>query len=229
MGAIKLLIIEDERAIRDMLRFSFANDDFQLFEADDTVSAKSLLANTLPDLILLDWMLPSASGIDFIRWIKKEPLLANIPIIMLTAKAEEDNKIKGLMTGADDYVTKPFSPKELKARIKTILRRGVLKSPDNTCHFENLSLNLHEQSFKINDHLIELTPTEYKLMAFFMKNPKRSYTRDQLISAVWGGNVYIDERTVDVHIRRLRDKLKTHSPKAEIKTMRGTGYQLACL
>ncbi|WP_304986073.1 response regulator [Coxiella-like endosymbiont] len=224
MKKTTLLIIEDEGAIRDMIRFSLPTE-FRLIDAEDVTKAKKQLTNQLPDLILLDWMLPGKNGIEFIEWIKKQADFQDIPIIMLTAKAEEENKVKGLMTGADDYITKPFSPDELTARIKTVLRRGPLLSLSHEIKHQNIVINTAKHQITSNKELLVLSPIEYKMLYFFMKHPNKTYTRDQLITYIWGGNVYLDDRTVDVHIRRLRNKLKKHDCHHLIKTIRGTGYQ----
>lgn len=226
MKKIILLIIEDEAAIRDMIRFSLPRE-LKLIDAEDVIKAKKHLENQLPDLILLDWMLPGTSGIEFIEWIKKQVDFQDIPIIMLTAKAEEENKVKGLMTGADDYITKPFSPDELTARIKTVLRRGPLVSPSQEIKYQNIVINTIKHQISINKELLILSPIEYKMIYFFMKHPNKTYTRDQLITYIWGRNIYLNDRTVDVHIRRLRNKLKKHNYNHLIKTIRGTGYQFS--
>jgi two-component system phosphate regulon response regulator PhoB len=224
---ITLLIIEDEEAIRDMLRFSLPEHEFNLIDAEDTSKATKILADNIPDLILLDWMLPGRSGIEFIKWIKQQEILSNIPIIMLTAKAEEENKITGLMTGADDYITKPFSPDELIARIKTVLRRGLLVSPTNEIKVRDITLNVAKHQVQINNDIVALSPIEYRMLYFFMRHPNKTYTRDQLITYIWGGNTYIDDRTVDAQIRRLRNKLSDYQHQNIIKTIRGAGYQLS--
>lgn len=224
MPKTSLLLIEDEEAIRDMLRFSLSAADFHITEAENTIQATRLLADRIPDLILLDWMLPGKSGIDFLKWLRQQDLYNNIPIIMLTARAEEEHKIRGLMTGADDYITKPFSPEELSARIKTVLRRGPLISLDNEIKIGALTLNVEQQLTKIGNELLELSPIEYKLLYFFAKNPNKIFSRDQLITHVWGGNVYIDGRTIDVQIRRLRKKLMPFNYDKRIKTIRSSGY-----
>jgi len=226
MKKINLLIIEDEEAIRDMLHFSLKNADFNILDAESAEKAVLILKNKIPDLIILDWMLPGKSGIEFVKWIRNETLLKNIPIIMLTAKAEEENKIKGLMLGADDYITKPFSIDELIARIKVILRRGVLISPENQIKIGQLTLDVERHSVNINNNQLKLLPIEYKLFYFFMTHPNKTYTRDQLIDHIYGRNIYIDDRTIDVQIKRLRDKLKPHHYDTLIKTMRGVGYCL---
>ncbi len=225
MKKIKILIIEDEIAIRDMLRYSLSQKEFELLDAEDTPRAKAILAKTIPDLILLDWMLPSESGIDFIRWIKQQEIFLDVPVIMLTAKAEEDNKVRGLLCGADDYVTKPFSPTELQARIKVVLRRGPLISPANEIKMATLTLNVAKHEVQVAGQKLSLSPTEFKLLKFFMRHPGKTYSRDHLISHIWGASVYIDERTVDVQIRRLRDKLKPFGLNQMISTVRGQGYQ----
>lgn len=223
---ITLLIIEDETAIRDMLHFSLP-DEFELIDAEDVDKAMRRLSDYFPQLILLDWMLPGKNGIEFIKWIKQKEDLQDIPIIMLTSKAEEENKIKGLMIGADDYITKPFSPDELIARIRTVLRRGLLISPSHEIKYINIVINTAKHIVTIQNETVTLSPTEYKTLYFFMKHPDKTYTRDQLITYIWGGDKYIDDRTVDVQIRRLRDKLKKYDYHHLIKTIRGAGYQFS--
>lgn len=221
-----LLIVEDEAAIRDMLRFALPQREFKLQDAETVAQAIRLLGDHIPNLIILDWMLPDKSGIEFIKWIKHKDDLKQIPIIMLTAKAEEEQKILGLMTGADDYITKPFSTAELIARIKAILRRGVLASPDNQYTLKDLTLNTQNHTLHIRGELIQLMPLEYKLLHFFLAHPNKIYSRDQLINHIWGTNVYIDDRTVDVQIKRLRSKLRAYQYEKLIKTIRGSGYML---
>lgn len=220
-----IAIVEDEADIRDMIRFALSGQRFIIITAENSKEAQQLFAEHIPDLILLDWMLPGCSGIDLIKRIKKNDTIKNIPIIMLTSKAEEENKIKGLMAGADDYITKPFSPKELIARIKTVLRRGPLVSPDNKIQYKDLILHLDSHQAHIANTELNLTTTEYNMLLFFMKNPNKTYTRDRLITHIWGSTTYIDDRTVDARIRRLRDKLKPFSYHKTIKTIRGSGYQ----
>ena len=220
-------MVEDEEAIRDMLRFSLPTSDFVLIDAENTNKAMQVLSNCIPDLIILDWMLPDKSGIDFIKLIRKEDILKDIPIIMLTAKAEEDNKIKGLMVGADDYLTKPFSPNELIARIKAVLRRGLIQSVSGEIKIDNLILNVNKCQVFIGEHLLKLTPIEYKIIYFFMLHPNKKYSRDQLITHIWGSNVYINERTIDAQIKRLRHKLKPFGYHHRIKTVRNAGYFFA--
>jgi len=228
MKKTTLLIIEDEVDIRDMIRFSSPSQEFDWWEADSVSEAIRLLSDRRPDLILLDWMLPGRSGISFIQWIKKRVSLQNIPIIMLTAKAEEENKVRGLTIGADDYVIKPFSPKELLARIRAVLRRGGPAEPNDKVEYRDLVLHQDRREVLINDHLLALTPIEYQMLALFMKNFNKIYTRNQLILSIWGTNADVDDRTVDVHIRRLRNKLKPYHYDVLIKTVRGVGYQGHC-
>ncbi|MBX3709435.1 MAG: response regulator [Gammaproteobacteria bacterium] len=224
MKNLTLLVIEDEEAIRDMLRFSLPHNEFKLIDAENTSKAMDILSYKIPDLIILDWMLPDKSGIDFIKQIRKQDITKDIPIIMLTAKAEEDNKIMGLMMGADDYVTKPFSPNELAARIRTVMRRGLIKSPSSDIKIDDLILNSEKCSVSIHSILLKLTPIEYKLLYFFMLHTDKIYTRDQLINHIWGRNAYINERTIDVQVKRLRQKLKPHGYHNRIKTIRNAGY-----
>ena len=223
---ITLLIIEDETAIRDMIHFSLPNE-FESIDAEDVNKAMRRLSDRFPQLILLDWMLPGKNGIEFIKWIKQKEDLQDIPIIMLTSKAEEENKIKGLMIGADDYITKPFSPDELIARIRVVLRRGLLVSPSHEIKCGNIIMNTAKHIVTVQNETVALSPTEYKTLYFFMEHPDKTYTRDQLITYIWGGNEYIDDRTVDVQIRRLRNKLKKYNHHHLIKTIRGAGYQFS--
>lgn len=224
MKTISLLIVEDEEAIRDMLRFSLPAHEFSLIDAETIAQAQLKLAEHIPDLIVLDWMLPDKSGIDFIKWIKLKKDLKDIPIIMLTAKAEEAQKIQGLSTGADDYVTKPFSIAELTARIKAILRRGLLASPDNEIVYRDLVLNTSKHNVRIKEQILKMTPLEYKVLYFFLTHPDKTYNRDQLLTHIWGGDAYFDERTVDAQIKRLRAKLKPFHHQNLISTVRGAGY-----
>lgn len=228
MKKTTLLVIEDEVDIRDMIRFSSPSQEFDWWEADSVSEAIRLLSDHRPDLILLDWMLPGQSGISFIQWIKKRASLKNIPIIMLTAKAEEENKVRGLTIGADDYVIKPFSPKELLARIRAVLRRGRPAASNDKIEYRDLVLHQDRREVLINNHLLALTPIEYQMLTLFMKNFNKIYTRNQLILSIWGANADIDDRTVDVHIRRLRNKLKPYHYHVLIKTVRGIGYQGHC-
>ncbi|GAB4392499.1 MAG: phosphate response regulator transcription factor PhoB [Gammaproteobacteria bacterium] len=218
-----ILIVEDEAPIRDMLRYALQPHSFVLYEAEDAQTAYRQIYQVLPDLILLDWMLPGESGIDFAKRLKRDELSRDIPIIMLTARAEEDNKIKGLSAGADDYVVKPFSPRELIARINAVLRRGPMILNDKLVA-KDLVLDIQIQQVTVKQQIINLGPLEFKLLVFFMRHPGRIYSREQLLDKVWGTGVYIDERTVDVTVKRLRQALRPTAYDQTIKTIRGSGY-----
>ena len=227
MNTKRILIIEDEQPIREMICFALENAGFEIQEAADARQSQVMIAEALPDLILLDWMLPGVSGIDYARRLKKEDLTREIPIIMLTARTEEEDKVQGLESGADDYVTKPFSPRELVARIKAVLRRGGPPAEDEILKANELSLDTASHRVNIGEDLLEIGPTEYRLLEFFMSHPERVYSRGQLLDRVWGSNVYVEERTVDVHIRRLRKVLEPHGHDALIQTVRGAGYRFS--
>lgn len=224
MKPLKLLLVEDEAAIRDMIRFALSGAELELIDTDCVTAAMEKIGTTAPDVILLDWMLPGKSGIDFIKWLKQQEALKHIPIIMLTAKAEEDSKVKALTTGADDYMTKPFSIAELKARIKAVSRRGPLLPPKHEIHIDQLTLNIDKHSAHIANEKLPLSPIEYKLLHFLVTHPDRAYTREQLLSHVWGIYSDVTDRTVDAVVKRLRQKLKTHGYDHTIQTIRGTGY-----
>jgi len=222
-----ILIVEDEAPIREMLRIALSRAGFSVVEAADASQAHTAIFERLPMLILLDWMLPVMNGIDFANRLKKDDFTKDIPIIMLTAKTEEADKIRGLEIGADDYMTKPFSPRELIARIKAVLRRTA---PDNNAEclvVKNLKLFLTEHRLTIDDREVRMGPTEFRLLHFFMTHQDRVYSRAQVLDQVWGGNVYIEERTVDVHIRRLRRSLEEQGYDSLVQTVRGVGYRFS--
>ena len=226
----QILIVEDEPAIREMVVMTLEMAGFDSLQAADVSEAHQQVVDHRPALILLDWMLPGdKSGIDFCRMLKNDELLAEIPVIMLTAKSEEDSKVHGLDAGADDYMTKPFSTRELISRIKAVLRRSSALSADKSIEVGKLSLDPKSQRVTAAGKTIEIGPTEYRLLAFFMSHPERAYTRTQLLDQVGGGNVYIEDRTIDVHIRRLRKLLKPHDCDTLIQTVRGTGYRFSSL
>lgn len=227
MSAKRILIVEDEQPIREMVMFALASAGYEAQEAADSRQAQAVIAERLPDLLLLDWMLPGVSGIDFARRLKKEDLTRELPIIMLTARAEEEDKVQGLESGADDYITKPFSPRELVARIRAVLRRGAPAAEGEVLRANGLSLDLASHRVSSGETLLEMGPTEYRLLEFFMSHPERVYSRGQLLDRVWGGTVYVEERTVDVHIRRLRKALEPHGHDALIQTVRGAGYRFS--
>ena len=224
----KILIVDDEPAIREMLRMALELDGHLCLEAGSANEAMPIIVDERPDLILLDWMMPEVSGLELLRRLKRDDTLAEIPVIMLTAKTDEQNAVSGLDSGADDYINKPFRPRELKARINAVLRRGESPVEGDVLRFEGLVLDPVAHRVFIDEKPISLGPTEYKLLKFFMGHPERAYSRGQLLDQVWGSNVYVEERTVDVHIRRLRKALTpTSDPKYAnfIQTVRGMGYR----
>lgn len=225
--AKRILVVEDEASIREMLSFVLEQHNYQPVEADSYDQAISLLTEPWPDLILLDWMLPGGSGIRFIKHVKREAMTRDIPVVMLTARGAEDDRVQGLEAGADDYITKPFSPKELVARIKAVLRRVSPMDLDDVIEIKGLSLDPSSHRVVAGDHSLEMGPTEYRLLHFFMTHPERVYSREQLLNRVWGTNVYVEDRTVDVHIRRLRKALHFSGHDRMIQTVRGTGYRFS--
>ena len=222
-----ILIVDDESAIRDMLRVALEMADYRCIEAADAQQAHAMIIDEKPSLILLDWMLPGTSGMELARRLKKDELTAAIPIIMLTAKGEEDNKIQGLEVGADDYITKPFSPRELVARLKAVLRRTENLTSLGPIEVDGLCMDPVSHVVTINDTPVQMGPTEYRLLEFFLTHQDRVYTRGQLLDHVWGGNVYVEERTVDVHIRRLRKALQFEGHDRYVQTVRGAGYRFS--
>jgi len=223
----KILIVDDEAPIREMIGFTLRRANYAFGEAQDAESALVLLHEQSPDLILLDWMLPGMSGIDFTRRIKKDFTTREIPIIMLTARGTEEDRIRGLEIGADDYIAKPFSPRELIARINAVLRRVAPLLTDNLVEVGILKLDPTSHRIFANGELVETGPTEFRLLHFFMTHPERVYSRGQLLDMVWGNNVYVEDRTVDVHIRRLRRALEPFGCDGFIQTVRGSGYRLS--
>mgnify|MGYP001213719503 FL=1 len=224
--AAKILIIEDEKAVREMLCFTLKNNGFEILEAEDSNSALDALKENEINLILLDWMLPGKQGIEISRIIRSSSEIKDIPIIMLTAKSDESDKVLGLESGADDYITKPFSPKELVARIKALLRRTAPQKDMEVVKYGNITLNPMTHKVTDGDSNVELGPTEFKLLHFFMTHPERVFSRSQLLDLVWGRNIYVEERTVDVHILRLRKSFVSDSSKC-IQTVRGAGYRMS--
>ncbi|GGK61812.1 DNA-binding response regulator [Amphritea balenae] len=226
MSGKRVLIVDDEAPIREMIAVALEMAGYECQEADSAQAAHPMIIDNQPDMILLDWMMPGTSGIEFARRLRKDETTADIPIIMLTAKADEDNKIQGLETGIDDYITKPFSPRELVARLKTVLRRATPKGIEEPITIDSLTLD--PVSHRVSSELkpLELGPTEFRLLQFFMTHQDRAYSRSQLLDLVWGGNVYVEERTVDVHIRRLRKALGERHDYL-IQTVRGTGYRFS--
>ncbi|WP_160061287.1 phosphate regulon transcriptional regulator PhoB [Psychromonas sp. L1A2] len=223
--ASRILVVEDEVAIRDMLSFVLEQHGYETLEADNYQAALSYLHEPYPDLILLDWMFPGGSGIQLLKFLKQDEILRQIPVVMLTARGEEEDKVRGLENGADDYVTKPFSPKELMARLKTVMRRVNPTSLDDTLKVGKLKLDPISHRATLNNTPLDMGPTEFKLLHFFMTHPERVYSREQLLNNVWGTNVYVEDRTVDVHIRRLRKALVDHDHL--VQTVRGAGYRFS--
>ena len=222
-----ILIIEDEPAIREMVCFALERAGFDCVQANDAEEGQAAIADRAPDLILLDWMLPGMSGVDLARRLKREELTRNIPIIMLTARGEEADRIRGLDVGADDYVVKPFSPRELVARINAVLRRVSPETPEPVLEMDGLVLDSVGHWVSAKGQRLEMGPTEFRLLHFFMTHPDRVYSREQLLDRVWGRNVYVEERTVDVHIRRLRKAIEAHGHDKLIQTVRGAGYRFS--
>jgi two-component system phosphate regulon response regulator PhoB len=229
MPRFTVLIVEDEDAIREMLVLVLQQAEFSVVAAADAKDAQQLLQDNTPDLILLDWMLPGLSGVDWARRLKKDENFRDIPIILVTARGEEEDKIRGLEIGADDYVTKPFSPRELTARIKAVLRRTVKINDLAQIALGDLLLDIDQHRLSIGGKLLEVSPTEFRLMQFFMTHPDKVFSRTQLLDQVWGRSVYIEERTVDVHIRRLRKLLAEYGQEELVQTVRGFGYRFSLL
>jgi two-component system, OmpR family, phosphate regulon response regulator PhoB len=223
----KILIVDDEASICEMVSLVLRQAGYECWTAADVTEAQNLIVAGLPDLVLLDWMLPGISGVDYARRLRREKLTQHLPIIMLTARIHEEDKIRGLDTGADDYITKPFSPRELLARIKALLRRSAPLAADSPVEIAGLALNPVTHRVEANGNAIELGPTEFRLLHFFMSHSERVYSREQVLNNVWGQNVYIDERTIDVHIRRLRKALAPNGYDRLIQTVRGAGYRFS--
>ncbi len=231
MSGRTVLIVDDEFAIRDMLRMALELSDFNCIEAENIQQAYTLIVDERPDIVLLDWMLPGGSGLELLRRMKRNDSTRELPVIMLTAKTTEDNLIQGLDVGADDYITKPFAPRELIARMRALLRRSGGGEAADRIAVDRLVLDGESRRIFIAGQVVEVGPTEFNLLQFFMSHPERAYTRGQLLDQVWGANVYVEERTVDVHIRRLRKALQ--SPAGDyselIQTVRGTGYRFSAM
>ena len=222
-----ILAVEDEASIREMLRFALQRAEFRVMEAADAASARIKIAEARPDLILMDWMLPGISGVELARELKNTPTTRDIPVIMVTARVEEEDKVRALNTGADDYVTKPFSFPELIARINAVLRRSIPGGEEERMSINGLVVDAASQRVTAKGEPVRLGPTEYRLLHFFVSHPERVYTREQVLNRVWGQNVYVEERTVDVHIRRLRKALEPFGYEEMIQTVRGTGYRFS--
>ncbi len=222
-----VLVVEDEHAIATLLRFTLESAGFDVTCTESVAEARPHLNAQLPDVVLLDWMLPGTSGVQFARQLREEPRTRELPIILLTARGEDDDKEHGLNIGADDYITKPFSPRELVARINALLRRRAPQKTDLQIRLGHLLLDPGEQRVSSDDKILSLGPTEFKLLHFFMTHPERVYSRSQLLDKVWGDHVFVEERTVDVHIRRLRLALAPGDCEGYVQTVRGVGYRFS--
>ncbi|MGY1408860.1 MULTISPECIES: phosphate regulon transcriptional regulator PhoB [unclassified Luteimonas] len=223
----RILIVDDEPAIREMVAFALRKGDFEPAHAGDAREAQAAIADKVPDLILLDWMLPGTSGLELARRWRKDTLTREVPIIMLTARGEENDRVGGLEAGVDDYVVKPFSARELLARIRAVMRRSRDDDEDGSVSIGGLRIDGAAHRVYANDAPVSIGPTEYRLLHFFMTHPERVYGRSQLLDHVWGGSVYVEERTVDVHIRRLRKTLEPSGLDGMVQTVRGAGYRFS--
>ena len=226
MSSKTVLLVEDDRDILDMLVFSLQRAGYAVIETEDAEQALDKLGGVLPDIMLVDWMLPGMNGPDLVRRIRRDQLVQNVPVIMLTARGEEADKLQGFDTGIDDYLTKPFSPRELLARMKALLRRSG-NDEDESIQVKNLTLDIKAHRLSVADESVQIGPTEFKLLEFFMKHQDRAYSREQLLDLVWGRNVYVEERTVDVHILRLRKLLSPFGYDKFVQTVRGSGYRFS--
>ena len=222
-----ILIVEDESPILELLALNISQAGYNPLRAISAEHAEKLISEAIPDIILLDWMLPGMSGIDFAKKLRSNALTKTIPIIMLTARSDELGKVKGLEVGADDYITKPFSPRELNARIKAVLRRKAPELTEDLLKINGLELDPVSHRVTGNNKPLEMGPTEFRLLHFFMSNPERVYSRSQLLDKVWGSQIFIEDRTVDVHIRRLRNILAQSQHENLIQTIRGSGYRFS--
>ncbi|MDW8259812.1 MAG: phosphate regulon transcriptional regulator PhoB [Gammaproteobacteria bacterium] len=227
MDGKRILIVEDEQAIREMTAFGLKRAGFTVQEAANAQSARVEIANRRPDLLLIDWMLPDTSGLELTRELKRHRDTRDLPVIMLTARGTEADKVAGLEGGADDYLTKPFSPRELLARIQAVLRRAAPSQAGDRLSFAGLTLDSVEHRVTVGERTVPLGPTEYRLLEFFMRHPDRVFSRVQLLDRLWGGDVYVEERTIDVHIRRLRKALEPHDLARLVQTVRGAGYRFS--
>ncbi len=225
--AANILLVEDEPAIQTLIAANLQRAGHTVLAAGDAESAHKLVQQALPDLILLDWMLPGMSGVDFARRLRSEERTREVPIIMLTARTEERDKVLGLETGADDYITKPFSPRELVARIKAVLRRRAPQVTEDVVEIQGLRLDPATHRVTAGGQPISLGPTEFRLLHYLMTHPERVHSRTQLLDGVWGDHVFVEERTVDVHVRRLRSALEPSGTDALIQTVRGAGYRIS--
>jgi two-component system phosphate regulon response regulator PhoB len=226
MSSPRIIVVEDEVAISDMVTFHLSRAGYEVAQANDCQQAREHLANHGADLAIVDWMLPDMSGLELVRSLKRDPQFEDLAIIMLTARADEQDKVRGLDSGADDYITKPFSSRELISRIQAVLRRAA-PSTNETYTAGSLKIDAGGHRVFADDSEVSLGPKEYRLLKFLITHPERVYSRTQLLDRVWGANVYVEERTVDVHIRRLRKALEAHGADRYIQTVRGAGYRFS--
>lgn len=222
-----ILVVEDEPAILELLKINLVDAGYEVREAGDAETANALLKDSLPDLVLLDWMLPGQSGLAFAKQLRADPRTKELPVIMVTARTDEADRVAGLEAWVDDYVTKPFSPRELKARIKSVLRRRAPESAQEPLSVGGLTLDPLTHRVTANGQAVAIGPTEFRLLRFLLARPERVHSRAQLLDQVWGDHVYIEERTVDVHVRRLRLALEPYGLANLVETVRGSGYRLA--
>jgi two-component system, OmpR family, phosphate regulon response regulator PhoB len=227
MNSKTILVVDDEPAIRDMISTALDVAGYSCLQAENAQQAHGIIIDEQPDLVLLDWMMPGTSGVELIRRLQRDELTNTVPVILLTAKATEDNMVQGLESGADDYITKPFSPRALIARINAVLRRSEAELPQEPIQVDQLLFDPISHRVTISDHAVIMGPTEFRLLSFFLTHQERVYSRDQILDHVWGGNVYMDERTVDVHIRRLRKAISLEGHDRFIQTVRGAGYRFS--
>jgi len=221
-----ILVVEDEAALATMLRYNLEKRGYRVEEAGDGQEALRLIDEAKPDLVLLDWMLPTLSGIEVCRQIRRRPATRDLPVIMLTARAEDQDAVRGLNTGADDYITKPFAVEPLMARIRALLRRVGAPSEKGEHRFQDITMDLASHRVRRNDRTIHLGPTEYRLLEYLMRHPRRVFSREELLDAVWGRDIHVELRTVDVHIRRLRRALNGPGEVDLVRTVRAAGYAL---
>ena len=227
MTEATVLIVDDEAAIRDMVNIALDTAGFTCLHAENAGQAHAVIIDERPDVVLLDWMMPGTSGLELLRRLRRDELTADVPVIMLTAKAEEDNMVQGLNSGADDYLAKPFSPRELIARIQALLRRNTLNATEQPITVDQLVYDPVSHHASIAGKTLAMGPTEFRLLGFFLTHQERVYSRDQILDHVWGSNSYVDERTVDVHIKRLRSVLSLADQARFIQTVRGAGYRFS--
>ena len=225
MASHSILVVEDEPDIRELLRFTLRRAQFQVLLAADSEEAIRFLESSLPSVAIIDWMLPGMSGIELAKRIRSDPKTSELPIIILTARGGEADKLQGFNLGVDDYITKPFSPRELVARVRALLRRTG-KLQDGNISLNGIQLDTIAHAVSIEGNPVQLPPTEYRLLEVLMRHPNRAFQRSQLLDEVWGQSVYVDERTVDVHVLRLRNRLRPYNKQHTIKTIRGIGYRL---